>query len=200
MGRNGHLHPARKYFHDGRFGSRSNAATVGSLPALDEEELEDTVDEAEDEEEDAELGVSSPRRGLNRDETTCSSFLGRKENDRAPRRRWKEWEDKLLIEVVAREGPSRWNDIAKSFPGRNGRQVRLRWMNHLQPSLEKAPWRPEEDEMLLAAHASLGNKWAQIASELGGRTDNAVKNRFKSLQRRSNREQRGNRNAFRQGR
>jgi hypothetical protein len=128
-------------------------------------------------------------------------FLGRKEDERAPRRRWKDWEDALLIQVVEREGPSRWNEIAKSFPGRNGRQVRLRWMNHLQPSLDKAPWRQEEDEMLLSAHAAHGNKWALIAAQLGSRTDNAVKNRFKSLQRRNYREQRASiRSGFRNGR
>jgi Myb-like DNA-binding domain len=131
----------------------------------------------------------------------AGQLLGREEDERAPRRRWKDWEDALLAQVVACEGPSRWNEIAKSFPGRNGRQVRLRWMNHLQPSLDKAPWRQEEDEMLLSAHAARGNKWALIAAQLGGRTDNAVKNRFKSLQRRNHREQRAHvRSSFRKDR
>lgn len=105
-----------------------------------------------------------------------------------PRRRWKEWEDELLIRVVAQQGPTRWNNLAKHFPGRNGRQVRLRWMNHLQPSLDKRPWRPEEDAVLLEAHRDLGNKWALISMRLGGRTDNSVKNRYKSIVRRNARE------------
>lgn len=64
-------------------------------------------------------------------------------------------------------------------------------MNHLQPSLDKREWRTEEDRVLLAAHEALGNKWALIAAKLDGRTDNSVKNRYKSLMRRRVRETRG---------
>lgn len=104
-----------------------------------------------------------------------------------PRRRWKEWEDDKLIRLVNDMGPHHWNSIAEHFPGRNGRQVRLRWMNHLQPSLDKRPWRDDEDNVLLAAHAELGNKWALIAMRLNGRTDNSVKNRYKSITRKTTR-------------
>lgn len=106
----------------------------------------------------------------------------------APRRRWKPHEDALLMFVVRQHGPGRWNRLAEQFPGRNGRQVRLRWVNHLQPSLDKREWRQEEDEILLRAHATHGNRWALIAMKLSGRTDNSVKNRFKSLARRAFRE------------
>lgn len=111
-----------------------------------------------------------------------------------PRRRWKDWEDQLLITVVEEHGPTRWNSLAHHFPGRNGRQVRLRWMNHLQPSLNKRPWKPEEDAVLLEAHNALGNKWAMISMRLGGRTDNSVKNRYKSIARRTAREAKARRN------
>lgn len=104
-----------------------------------------------------------------------------------PRRRWKEWEDEKLTRLVNDMGPHHWNSIAEHFPGRNGRQVRLRWMNHLQPSLDKRPWRDDEDSVLLAAHAELGNKWALIAMRLNGRTDNSVKNRYKSITRKASR-------------
>lgn len=63
-------------------------------------------------------------------------------------------------------------------------------MNHLQPTLDRAPWRADEDETLLQAQRALGNRWSAIAARLGGRTDNSVKNRFKSLLRRAAREER----------
>jgi len=40
----------------------------------------------------------------------------------------------------------------------------------------------QEDAQLLEAHRHHGNKWTAIAIEIGGRTDNAVKNRFAILE------------------
>lgn len=45
----------------------------------------------------------------------------------------------------------------------------------LDPSIKHDPWTKEEDELLMRAHAQLGNQWVEIAKMLPGRRENHVK-------------------------
>lgn len=64
---------------------------------------------------------------------------------------------------------------------RVGKQCRERWLNHLQPSINKSAWTPEEDLILLQNHKKFSNQWAKIAKFIPGRTENMVKNRFNTI-------------------
>ena len=94
---------------------------------------------------------------------------------------WTPEEDQTIRDFVAENGPTKWSKLAKTLPGRAAKQCRDRWINRLNPNINKGPWTEEEDEKIVEYVNEYGSKWTLIANLLNtGRTDYDVRNRWKS--------------------
>ncbi|TYZ67508.1 hypothetical protein PybrP1_012027 [[Pythium] brassicae (nom. inval.)] len=99
------------------------------------------------------------------------------DGDRQRRRQhWSAADDRAILAFVSEHGTRRWTRIQERLPGRSPKQCRTRWLNFLDPAIDRAPWRHDETELIFEAQAQLGNK-----------TDNAIKNHWYSTFRRRSR-------------
>ncbi|XP_020241438.1 myb-related protein MYBAS2-like isoform X2 [Asparagus officinalis] len=106
---------------------------------------------------------------------------------------WTEQEDMQLVCYVQLFGERRWDFIAKvSGLNRTGKSCRLRWVNYLHPGLKRGRMTPQEELLVLELHASWGNRWSRIARKLPGRTDNEIKNYWRTHMRKKAQERKTN--------
>ncbi|XVF62397.1 hypothetical protein PTKIN_Ptkin09bG0004300 [Pterospermum kingtungense] len=94
---------------------------------------------------------------------------------------WTVEEDFKLINYIATHGEGRWNSLARCAGlKRTGKSCRLRWLNYLRPDVRRGNITLEEQLMILELHSRWGNRWSKIAQHLPGRTDNEIKNYWRT--------------------
>ncbi|KAJ9536859.1 hypothetical protein OSB04_029592 [Centaurea solstitialis] len=124
---------------------------------------------------------------MNSSNDNCLEMGGSEEDDQMNmmedlrRGPWTVEEDFTLINYIAHHGEGRWNSLARCAGlKRTGKSCRLRWLNYLRPDVRRGNITLEEQLLILELHSRWGNRWSKIAQHLPGRTDNEIKNYWRT--------------------
>lgn len=103
-------------------------------------------------------------------------------NSRNPdikRKNWSDEEDRKILNLFKIHG-RKWEEIARRLKNRTGKQVRDRYLNHLDNSVNHSKFSEKEDKQILELYLKHGASWAKISNELGNRSSDVIKSRFYS--------------------
>jgi len=100
--------------------------------------------------------------------------MGTKKKIRLLQQQWQKREDEALREICfAYQGkPYKWSEIAKELAIKCNNEpklakfVRDRWLNKLNPDIQKGPWGINEEHQLLKFMLKHGKNWVNIANEV----------------------------------
>jgi len=108
---------------------------------------------------------------------------------------WSKLEDESLCKILQENDSPNWKQVAdtlnahtKNSHKRKYKQCRERWLNFLNPNINRTTWSLLEDARLMRLVLQNGKKWSTICKFMDGRTENAVKNRYNSLMKKERKE------------
>lgn len=110
------------------------------------------------------------------------------DGQRRKRATWTQAEDERLVSILPQltgeDNKVNWTTVAEHMPGRDSKQCRDRWLNHLDPNVRKTifkAWTPEEDRKLVNFIQKHGTRWRLMQMTiLPERTELTIKNRWNS--------------------
>ncbi|CAD8185842.1 unnamed protein product [Paramecium octaurelia] len=100
-----------------------------------------------------------------------------KPDDGEKNQKWTPEEDEE-VKRLTKEYRFDWKVIARFLSNRTGRQIRERYINHLDPNINNKAWSQQEDLKIWTLFKMIGSRWSEMAKKLKGRPENMIKNRF----------------------
>lgn len=82
---------------------------------------------------------------------------------------WTNAEDQALLALVQKVGLNRWTSISTTIGHKSPEQCQQRWVEFLDPAINKGEWTREETRKLLQCYEIFPDQWQSIASQLPGR-------------------------------
>jgi len=89
---------------------------------------------------------------------------------------WTQEEDDLLLSLVSKYVPRRWNKISDLMQTRTSKQCAQRYTQHLRKNLDHSPFSEHECHTIEYLVSKSGTCWAHIARHLVNRSESKIKN------------------------
>lgn len=115
---------------------------------------------------------------LNRRSDDCKKRL-RQINPLVKKGHWQKAEDDTLINLIQIHGKN-WSLISKFLKNRSGKQIRQRFLNCLDPSINKQKFSLQEDLKIIELYKTYKSDWKKYLEFFPGRTADIIKCRYYS--------------------
>jgi hypothetical protein len=130
----------------------------------------DIADRDYEQENDSDTSRDDEERGATKKRKRSGSRVGMS---------WSQGDD-LQLKKLREEDGLKWEEIAKSFPGRSKDACRNRYSRHVKDGEDTVFWSKESDLQLKKLREEDGLIWEEIAKFFPGRTANACSGRYLS--------------------